>query len=109
MNRPPKTLKKPGRELWKWLTSNYEMVGCEPLAVELCSIQDRLAEIREVLARDGVQPGTDASKKHPLLDSEVKLSGQFMRIWRVLGLADNDEPKRGPGRPTNSERGLPYG
>jgi hypothetical protein len=80
----PPELGPAGRELWAWLTDNFTITGAEPLASELCAIVDRLAQVREAIKAAGLSGAAGRS----LLNAEVKLSGQLMRIWRTLGLAD---------------------
>lgn len=87
----PQTLGPEGRALWKWTTSHFEVAGCEPLLTELCSIADRLAEIRSAMK------GTKLDTR--LVNAEVKLMGQFQRAWKLLGLADSEQPRRRVGRP----------
>lgn len=101
---PPKELDKAGRALWAWLNRNFDSSGTEPLAAELCFLWDR-----STLAEEGVMPAAGKGKRHPLMDSEVKLSGQFMRVWRTLGLADTEASGRGPGAPTVGERMAKWG
>jgi hypothetical protein len=99
--KPPADLKRPGRELWRWIEGEYSLQGAEPLVSELCRVCDRLAQVREAIAAEGVGEG---GKRNPLLDSEMKLSGQFSKLWRVLGLADKPEAAKRPvGRPTAAE------
>jgi hypothetical protein len=98
MQKAPRDLGKPGRALWRWLQQNYELAGTEPLLRELCRLEDRLAEVRGVLAAEGIMPGKLKGRRHPLADSEVKLSGQYMRVWRTLGLADESNRPRIGGR-----------
>jgi hypothetical protein len=50
---------------------------------ELCRVQDRLAQVRETLAAEGLMV---EKKAHPLASLEVKLSGQFRMLWRTLRL-----------------------
>jgi hypothetical protein len=98
----PKDLGKPGRELWNWLADSTEGDGTEPLEVELCKLADRLAEVRLAIKAGTLQD--EKGRKNQLLDIEIKLSGQFMRVWRTLGLADDDTPKNPVGRPPEFDR-----
>jgi hypothetical protein len=99
--KPPADLKRPGRDLWAWVEAEYDLTGSEPLVAELCRVCDRLAEVRAAIAEEGV--GADG-KRNPLLDSEMKLSGQFGKLWRTLGMADKPEAAKRPvGRPPASE------
>jgi hypothetical protein len=101
--RAPSDLKKPGRHLWRWVTTNFHTTGVEPLLSELCHVADRLSEVRGVLAQEGVLPASGKGKQHALVNAEVKLSGQFMRLWRTVGLADETKVSSPVGRPSVSE------
>lgn len=100
--KPPSGLQKSGRELWRKIAEMGSIDGVQPLLQELCKLQDRLTDVRATLEKDGLIVG---GKKHVLADLEPKLSAQFQKIWKLLGLAD-DEPtaKRPPGRPTQADR-----
>jgi len=92
-----------GRRLWTWLYAECEGIdSCRPLVLELCRISDRLQEVREKIATQGlsVSGARGRTAKNPLIDVEVKLSKQFQVLWRSLGLADKPEEERRPvGRP----------
>jgi hypothetical protein len=77
-----------GPELFDWLEERFDIEIARPLVVELCTIADRLAQVRRAL-----EQGLDGR----LLSSEVKLLAQYSRVWKLLGLAEK-EPGR-PGRP----------
>jgi hypothetical protein len=97
--KPEQSLGKHGRKLWTEITAQFDVVGVEPLLGELCALKDRLAEVREAIAAKGV---VEAGK---LLDTEVRLCGQFRQLWRAIGLGDRDsEPKR-IGRPPGTGAG----
>ncbi len=99
MQRAPKGLNQAGRRLWRWLTAAFDTTGCEPLATELCVVADRLAAVRALLPE-----ATTAADRGRLIASEVRLLGQYARLWRVLGLADADTEHRPVGRPPSTER-----
>jgi hypothetical protein len=103
MNRAPKGLGTAGKALWEWIVETCDHIeGTEPAAEELCRIKDRLHQVRDAINRQGV---STRGKKNTLLDVEIKLSAQFLKTWRTLGLADKpDETKRPVGRPPESER-----
>jgi len=64
-------------------------------------VADRLAEIRQILAREGVMAG---DRRHPLVDAETRLIGQYRQLAKALGLLDDEPaPARGPGRPPAGE------
>lgn len=91
--RAPPDLRPAGKRLWRELTSNFAFDRGETAGLaELCRIGDRLAEVRETLAREGLV-GTDG-KRHPLADLEPKLSGQFRMLWRTLRLDVAEESKK---------------
>jgi hypothetical protein len=104
ITRAPNDFKKAGKELWKWLDDMADNVDeCGPAVLELCRIADRLAEVRSRIATDGLID--EKGRRNPLTDLEIKLSGQFGKLWRILGLADKaDAAKRPVGRPPESER-----
>jgi hypothetical protein len=99
----PSDLKKPGRDLWNWLTEAYDIDGLGPLVAELCRVQDRLAAVRLELSKGELVAKTGG--RHPLLDSEFKLSGAFMRLWRTAGFSDDPPPPtRDVGRPAGGRK-----
>ncbi len=80
----PSDLQPAGRKLWRELTKTFAFEPGETAGLaELCRIQDRLVQVRETLARDGMVVD---GKRHPLADLEPKLSGQFRMLWRTLRL-----------------------
>jgi len=97
-----------GRRLWAWLHENCEGIdSCAPLVMELCRIADRLQEIREKIAAQGlsVSGARGRTAKNPLIDVEIKLSKQYQVLWRSLGLADKpEEERRSVDRPCASDR-----
>jgi hypothetical protein len=93
--KPPRTLQKPGRNLWKWTISQFEVTGTEPLLTELCELRDRLEAVRVEL-RAKLDPR--------LISAEVKLVAQFTRCWKLLGLADVDVKPRPVGYPQGQPR-----
>ena len=96
----PMDLQGAGRALWMRLRKEFEIPReAEPLLAELCRIADSLAETRRILKADGMLV---EGRKHALADLEPKLSGQFRNLWKLLGLADPQEPRIGPGRPLRS-------
>jgi hypothetical protein len=98
MIRPPAPagLQPPGKRLWHALTGQFSFEGCEELLVELCTIHDRLCEVRASIKKNGL---TIDGKKNQLLDVELKLMAQFRGHWKVLGLADELPEAKRPGRP----------
>jgi hypothetical protein len=95
----PKRLGPDGRHLWRWVSARYVTDGCEPLLNEICEVTDRLCRVRESLR------GTDKPDTR-LLAAEVKLLAQYARLWKLLGLADEQRAeRRRVGRPEGG-RGL---
>jgi hypothetical protein len=95
-NKPPKTLQAEGIALWKWMAERFEISGLEPLLEQLCQTQDRLAAVR-AQSRKGPPDGR-------LVNSETKLLSQYVRIWKLLGLSDDDAKKNRVGRPPSFMR-----
>ena len=96
-----------GERLWAWL-HEPEFGGtdaCRPMCEEICRIADRLQEVRSKLATQGLSVSAPRGRqaKNPLLDIEIKLSGQFSKLWKTLGLADKPPAEPRPiGRPPGS-------
>jgi hypothetical protein len=110
MNAPQtksKGLNTAGRKLWTWLEETCDNVAdAAPAVAELCEVTNRLHEVRDAIRKQGV---TVEGRKNPLLDVEIKLSAQWVKLWRALGLADKpDEQRRPLGRPPESERQLKW-
>jgi hypothetical protein len=89
---PPDGLGLEGRKLWAWAERRYEIEDLGPLLAELCELKDRLEVVR-ASQREAKEPDPK------LIAAECKLTTQFQHAWRLLGLAEDDEPKRRPGRP----------
>lgn len=80
-----------GAQLWQWLEGEFEgLESCRPLALELCRISQRLSDVREKIAVQGltVSGVRGRSVRNPLLDTEMKLASLVAKMWRALGLAD---------------------
>ena len=96
-----------GRRLYRWLMEEVEGAeSCRPLTEELCRVADRLEEVRGKIAVQGltVSAARGRSAKNGLLDVEIKLSGQYSKLWKTLGLADKPEVEKQPvGRPAGSD------
>jgi P27 family predicted phage terminase small subunit len=61
---------------------------------------DRNTEARERLAKDGLTiEGREGMKVHPCVAIERDARAAFARLVAQLGLDDDTQPKRGPGRP----------
>jgi hypothetical protein len=93
----PTALGPAGQKLWTWAAAEFETDGCQPLLAELCVTADRLEEVRNKLHRK-----FDVR----LINAEVRLAGQYTKIWRLLGLADSSNKARGKvGYPAGMPRG----
>lgn len=104
--KPPKDLGTAGKALWRWCVQQGDVSGTEPLLGELCRLADRLTELRALLAKDGaIIREAGRIRKHPASDLEPKISGQFQKVWKLIGLADPPPAERRPvGRPPAGER-----
>jgi hypothetical protein len=99
----PKAVGIEAKRLLRWLEENFETSGAQPLIDEMLSIVNRLAQIRRQIRKDGIV--TADGRRNLMVDQELKLSAQLVKIWRTLGLADKaDEERRPAGRPPESER-----
>jgi hypothetical protein len=84
-----------GLELFDFCDDTFEIRDVLPVVTELCKIADRLQQVRELLkdAPDG-----------RLINSEVKLSASYARLWKMAGFGDKDpQPARPVGRPEFSQ------
>ncbi len=89
-----------GKEELAWLRDQCDFTEVLPLALELCRLADRLAEVRGKIRQQGL---TINGKRNPLLSAEVALGKNYMAAWKALGLADkNEDGKRRVGRPNGS-------
>ena len=90
--QPPAGLPAAGVELWEWITATNDISGVEAVITQLCHVAARLSALREAIA-SATEPD------HRMIAAECKLLAQFARLWSLAGLADDDMPKRKPGRP----------
>jgi hypothetical protein len=91
-----------GRKLLRWLKRHYAADAIEsvkPLVDELLAVGDRLADVRRMLAAEGLS----VSERLKLMRTEVQLNASFGRCWRLLGLAEDTPPALPPGRPPTLE------
>ena len=79
-----------GRKLFEWGEKNFNSGGVEPLFLQLCQLEDRLAAVRCELKK-----GVDGR----LIGAETKLVAQYGRLWKLLGLSDDPKKANRPGRP----------
>ena len=91
-----------GRRLLRWLKRHYgadAIASVRPLVDELLAVCDRLADVRRMLAAEGLS----VSERLKLMRTEVQLNASFGRCWRLLGLADDAPATTPPGRPPRLE------
>ena len=91
-----------GRRLLRWLKRHYDAGAIEsvrPLVDELLAVCDRLADVRRMLAAEGLS----VSERLKLMRTEVQLNASFGRCWRLLGLAEDTPVTMPPGRPPRLE------
>lgn len=93
----PKGLGKAGWAVWRRHRVAAGKAGRLDALMEASKLADRLGEVREALAAEGLVNAK--GEKHPLLAEEVKLSGQFRLYLTLLHASE----KRAPGRPATSE------
>jgi len=79
-----------GQELFHWCGDHFNIEKVLPVVLELCRLADRLAQVRNELAKGGVDSR--------LINSEVKLSASYARAWKMAGFGD-PEVKGRVGRP----------
>ena len=91
-----------GRRLLRWLKRHYDAGAIEsvrPLVDELLAVCDRLADVRRMLAAEGLS----VSERLKLMRTEVQLNASFGRCWRLLGLAEDTPVTMPAGRPPRLE------
>lgn len=95
---PPPHLQAAGRELWastltEWTLDDAALV----LLTTACECADRLVQIRDAIAEDGVviTDPSDRKRSHPLLAAEAQVHGVLLRAWKQLNLTDEQPPKIG--------------
>lgn len=88
----PKSLETPGRALWRKLESEYIVTGIEPLLEQLCTVHDRLHQLRAELKKRGITEG------QKLLADEARMLGQYRQLWKAAGFADEPKQQKRGGR-----------
>lgn len=87
---PPGHLGEAGRSLWASLRRDHEISDAAGLCLlaRACEAQDRLAQVREQIARDGVvtRGYKGQPRGHPLLSVESDLVRVQLACLRQLGL-----------------------
>ena len=100
--KPPKTLKKTGKQLWGDVINGWE-VQPEQLVLlqDLCECQDRISELSQMLRKEGqiIRDRFSIQKPHPaaiVLKGEI---GNFTRLYKALALEVPGGSDSRPGRP----------
>lgn len=86
----PRDLGSAGRRLWKSIQDEYDISDSASLAVlrSMCQTVDRLAECRQVIAKDGLTILTVSGqmRPHPLLQHEAEARRALLAHARALRL-----------------------
>ena len=87
---PPEHLSARSKELWRELVRR-RADSAERQALLLAGLEDldRVAVMRELIARDGVMltsRRSGLSRVHPAVKLETDARRRFVRIWKTLGL-----------------------
>jgi P27 family predicted phage terminase small subunit len=90
MKNPPRGLRKPGRDLWRGVLTEYaitDTAGLELLRTA-CEAADRLAEARQLLRADGlvVLDRFGQKRVHPAALVERDAASLLARMLRQLDL-----------------------
>jgi hypothetical protein len=105
---PPEGLKEAGRRLWADSLSGWDIQPEQFSVLEnLCRSQDRIVELQELLAREGMTT-TDRFGQivaHPATMTLRGESGVFARLYRLLQLEPPQGPQQGVGRPPGYQPG----
>jgi hypothetical protein len=106
VDEPPADLGAPGADLWRQITSEFEVSGAGSRALlhSACLAHDRAETLRAQIDRDGPIVRTRAGpREHPGLRPEQSARSFVARTLRLLGVLDV-EPTRPPGRPPGPTR-----
>jgi P27 family predicted phage terminase small subunit len=108
--KPPTGLSKTSQALWRTLVADWDDFDeiCPQVALKLTlEALDRLTQAQTRIEKDGLT-FTDRHgviRSHPLLAVERDCRAAIIRGLKALGLKEEDlEPKRKPGRPSESEQ-----
>ncbi len=107
----PASLGKPGRTLWRRVTSDYELSAAEQAVLEAAALAyDRLTLAQAELTRDGLTvPGRFGPRAHPMTAVVRDSTTLLARCLRQLDVALSDEelqrptPLRPPARATRGK------
>jgi hypothetical protein len=96
----PKGTGPTGRKLWRAVLAAWELDEHElALLVELTRVVDRLANLDEIIRRDGeIIAGLHGPKVHPALTEARQLAVVQARLQAVLRLPDGEEGDESQGR-----------
>ena len=95
---PPDHLQASGCDLWTSTLSEWSLTATDLLLLTTaCECADRLAQIHDALATDGIVLTDPSGRKrsHPLLAAEAQIQGVLLRAWGQLDLTDAQPPKIG--------------
>ena len=98
---PPDHLQSSGRALWSSTLADWNLQSSELVTLALaCECKDRLAEIREQIAAEGIliTDPSERKRSNPLLAAEAQIMGVQLRAWKMLDLVERVKPK--VGRPS---------
>ena len=105
MNSLPPHLRDAGRELWRRVTTEFEVTDAagQALLLVACESLDRQWQAREILEADGLVT-TDrygGVRAHPCIAIEKDSWRVLLSALRQLDLDSAIVPKREPGRPAH--------
>jgi len=78
------------RRFKKWLTTHYDVTGCEPLVTELVASFDDLLRLRAMAAE--ARATGDAVLTIRLHSAITKANSNFVRVWKAAGLSQIELP-----------------
>ena len=100
--KPPTTLSRASKVLWRSLQAEYGIIDAGGLAVlqQACEALDRLRQAQAAILKDGpvVVDRFGQQKPHVMLATERDSRSAFMAAIKHLGL-DIEPLRPGPGRP----------
>lgn len=106
----PVGISKEAQKLWHSTLNDYVVESDAGLKLleAACRAWDRLRDAQRMIARDGstFHDRFGQPRNHPALEVELKCSAEFRALLKQLGVDEEDEPPRGPGRPPGSGMGL---
>ena len=98
---PPRKLRKPGRELWDRIQSEFfieDAAGIEIL-LQACQALDRAESLAATITAEGeVVWGSHGAKSHPAVRDELQARALVVRMLQKLGVVE--EAVKPVGRPS---------